>query len=141
MTRAALGRPEVAPRRRPLSVEAAGTRDQKSPGTMSGERQSASDVRRPNAGSSATRSASASDRWNERMNRVLREAAEVRGELERARWTEDSRLAMRESGACVALIATLRSSGSQLDGSGESSATAKRPDRRGATMTLAGRTP
>lgn len=51
------------------------------------------------------------------MNRVLREAAENRDELERARSTEDTRLAKRESDACLALIATLRSPGSQPDGS------------------------
>ena len=46
-------------------------------------------------------------RWNERMTRILREAAEVRDELERAKSTEDARLAREASEACLALIGTL----------------------------------
>lgn len=117
VTRAPIGRPEVATRSRPLSVDARGPRDQKSAGAMSRKRQSGRDARRPAAGSSATHPASDPDRWNERMTQVLREAAEVRDELERARSTEDTRLARQESEVCRALIATLRSSGSQPDGS------------------------
>jgi hypothetical protein len=117
MTRAAIGRPEVATRSRPLSVEARGARDHTSVDTRSGKRQSGSDGRRPAAGSSAAHSASDPDRWNQRMTQVLREAAEVRAELERARSTEDTRLARQESEACRVLIATRRSSGSQPDGS------------------------
>jgi hypothetical protein len=45
------------------------------------------------------------------MTRVLREAAEVRDELERARSAEDIRLARQESEACLAIVAALRSSG------------------------------
>ena len=63
------------------------------------------------AGSTATRRASDPDRWNERITRVLREAAEVRDELERARSAEDIRLARQESEACLAIVAALRSSG------------------------------
>ena len=97
---------------------------------MSRKHQSGRDARGPNDESSATRSTSASDRWNERMNRVLREAAEKRDVLERARSTEDSRLAMRESEACLALVATLRSSGSQPNGSRDRARPLSRPIAR-----------
>ena len=43
-------------------------------------------------------------RWNEEMTRILREAAGVRDELERARSTEDRQLARRQAEACRALI-------------------------------------
>ena len=79
---------------------------------------------RSRALSSATHAASDADRWNERMTRVLREAAEVRDELGRARSAEDARLARQGSEACLALIATLHSSDSQPAGSRD------RPRRR-----------
>ena len=59
------------------------------------------------------------------MTRILREAAEVRDELERARSTEDTRLAREESDACLALIGTLASS------SGQPAAPGHRPRSRG----------
>jgi hypothetical protein len=43
-------------------------------------------------------------RWNAAMNRILRESAEVREQLEQARATEDSRLARRQAAALLALI-------------------------------------
>jgi hypothetical protein len=50
------------------------------------------------------------DRWNERMARILREAAGVREERARARTEEDERLARKESAALLELGAR---SGSQ----------------------------
>lgn len=47
------------------------------------------------------------------MTRILREAAEVRDQLEGARSTEDTRLAKQESDACLALIGTFASSAGQ----------------------------
>ncbi len=44
------------------------------------------------------------DRWNEQMQRVLREAADTRTVRDRARSLEDLRTARRESAALMALI-------------------------------------
>ncbi len=46
------------------------------------------------------------DRWNQQMTRLLREAAEVRDERERARSSEDELLAQREVTALPDLIRT-----------------------------------
>lgn len=52
----------------------------------------------------AVRHQAPSDQWNQQMTRVLREAAEVREERERARSSEDELLAQRETAALMDLI-------------------------------------
>lgn len=113
MTRSALGRPEVAGGTHARSVDAPPKCVQADPGAMPGKRRSDREAGGASAGLSRAHSASDPGRWNERATRILREASEVRDELERARSTEDDRLAKQESEACLALIGTLASSAIQ----------------------------
>jgi hypothetical protein len=110
MTRSARGRPQDSERPHPRPVRTPPSCVPADPRPVPRTRQSAREAREPNAGSFPTHLAPDPDRWNERMTRILRDAADVRDELARARSTEDTRLARRESAGCLALIGTRASS-------------------------------
>jgi len=64
-------------------------------------------------GRTRTLSAAEAARWNEQMTRILREAAEARDDLDRARATESSLLMQQQADACLALIGERASSSGQ----------------------------
>ena len=72
-------------------------------------------------------------RWNEELTRILREGAEARERLERARWLEDSRMAERQAAACRALIGSLAP---PARGGGRSPGSPSRHRRRGIGTTM-----
>jgi hypothetical protein len=115
VTRPAFGPREVADGAGARSVAAPDNWVQEDRGRTPATRRSDGEAAGPGAGPSRNRSASGG--WNERMTRILREAAEVRDQLERARSTENDRLAKDESEACLALIGTLATSASQSEAS------------------------